>query len=51
MLGARLGADNASDYRQWSGGLYLRYFFYPQSGLMSLPVEPYRSPFSQAYGR
>ncbi|WP_323029043.1 cellulose biosynthesis protein BcsC [Castellaniella defragrans] len=51
VLGARLGADNASDYRQWSGGLYLRYFFYPQSGLMSLPVEPYRSPFSQAYGR
>lgn len=51
VLGARLGADNASDYHQWSGGLYLRYFFHPQSGLMSLPVEPYRSPFSQTYGR
>ncbi|KAA0892608.1 cellulose biosynthesis protein BcsC [Pusillimonas sp. ANT_WB101] len=50
-LGATAGADNASDYRQWSGGLYLRYYFHPQAGLMSLPVEPYRSPYGETFGR
>lgn len=51
VLGLTAGTDNASDYRQWSGGLYLRYYMHPQSGLMSLPVEPYRSPYGITYGR
>ncbi len=51
VLGATLGANNADDYRQWMGGLYLRYYFYPQRGLLDLPVEPYRSPYGNTYGR
>jgi len=51
VLGATLGADNADNYRQWMGGLYLRYYFHPQGGLLDLPVEPYRSPYGITYGR
>jgi len=51
VLGATLGADNADNYRQWMGGLYLRYYFHPQRGLLDLPVEPYRSPYGITYGR
>ncbi|OZI70842.1 cellulose biosynthesis protein BcsC [Bordetella genomosp. 12] len=47
FVGASVGADNASDYRQWAGGLYLRYSFYPQTRSMDLPVVPYRSPYSR----
>lgn len=47
IVGASLAADNASDYRQWAGGLYLRYFFYPQTRALELPVVPYRSPYSR----
>ena len=43
-FGGSLAMDNASDYRQLAGGLYMRYMFYPQSGQMALPVSPYRSP-------
>lgn len=51
VLGATLGTNNADNYRQWMGGLYLRYYFYPQSGLLDLPVEPYSSPYGNTYGR
>jgi len=51
VLGATLGADNADNYRQWMGGLYLRYYFHPQGGLLDLPVQPYRSPYGITYGR
>jgi len=51
VLGATLGADNADNYRQWMGGLYLRYYFHRQGGLLDLPVEPYRSPYGTTYGR
>lgn len=46
FLGGQFGLDNARDYRQWSGGLYLRYMFEDISGPMALPVSPYRSPYS-----
>lgn len=52
VLGGTIGANNAEDFREWSGGLYLRYFFYPQRNrLPDLVVEPYRSPFSTTFGR
>lgn len=46
FFGASLGVDNARDYQQWSGGLYLRYLFDDAGGAMALPVSPYRSPYS-----
>lgn len=47
FLGGELGLNNAQDYRQLSGGLYLRYMFKGQtSQLMDLPVSPYKSPYS-----
>lgn len=51
VLGAALGADNADDYRQWMGGLYLRYYFYPQRGLLDLPIRPQPSSYGNTYGR
>lgn len=46
FLGGSLGLDNAQDYKQWSGGLYLRYMFEDFTGRMAMPVSPYRSPYS-----
>lgn len=46
FLGGQLGVDNAQDYRQWSGGLYLRYMFENMTGPMALPVSPYQSPYA-----
>jgi cellulose synthase operon protein C len=46
FFGGSLGVDNARDYQQWTGGLYLRYLFDDAGGAMSLPVSPYRSPYS-----
>jgi hypothetical protein len=46
FFGGTLGVDNARDYRQFSGGLYLRYLFEDGGGAMPLPVSPYRSPYS-----
>ena len=45
-LGGELGVDNARDYRQLNGNLYLRYYFEPQDRPLALPVSPYRSPYS-----
>ena len=45
VLGSALSFNNAKDYRQWAGGLYLRYTLYPSTGQMSLPVTPYRGPY------
>jgi len=45
-LGGELGINNAQDYRQWNGGMYLRYMFEDQYRPMSLPVSPHRSPYS-----
>ncbi|WP_371366830.1 cellulose synthase subunit BcsC-related outer membrane protein [Pseudomonas sp. QL9] len=46
FLGGSFGVDNASDYKQYAGGLYLRYMFEDMTGPMSLPVSPYASPYS-----
>ncbi|SDS05775.1 Tfp pilus assembly protein PilF [Pseudomonas asplenii] len=46
FLGGTLGVDNASDYRQVAGGLYLRYTFEDMTGPMDLPVSPFGSPYS-----
>ena len=45
FLGGTLGLNNASDYRQWGGGLYLRYALYPQVNSMKMPLIPYGSPY------
>ncbi|KXA75264.1 cellulose synthase [Bordetella pseudohinzii] len=47
FLGGTLAMDNASDYRQYAGGLYLRYAFYPQTRPLELPVNPYQSPYAR----
>ena len=46
ILGSHLGLNNAKDYRQWGGGLYLRYYFYPSNRDLDLPVKPYRGPYA-----
>jgi len=46
FLGGSLGLDNAQDYKQWTGGLYLRYMLEDFTGRMAMPVSPYRSPYS-----
>jgi Tfp pilus assembly protein PilF len=46
VLGANLGVDNAQDYKQFTGAMYLRYMFEDMNGAMELPVSPYRSPYS-----
>ncbi|VFR49381.1 Cellulose synthase operon protein C [plant metagenome] len=47
FIGANAGMDNAKDYRQWQGGLYLRYTLYPMSRQMALPVVPFQSPYQK----
>lgn len=46
FLGGTLDLDNASDYRQLTGGIYLRYALEPQSRPMAMPLTPYKSPYS-----
>lgn len=46
FLGGNLGLDNASNYQQLTGGLYLRYMIENMTGPMDLPVSPYHSPYS-----
>jgi tetratricopeptide (TPR) repeat protein len=46
FLGGNLGLDNAQDYKQFTGAMYLRYMFENMDGSMELPVSPYRSPYS-----
>ncbi len=45
VLGSALSFNNAKDYRQWAGGLYLRYTLYPSTRMLDLPVTPYRGPY------
>ena len=46
FAGGRLGINNAQDYREWNGGLYLRYMFEDMTQPPAMPVSPYRSPYS-----
>ncbi|MDD0810851.1 cellulose synthase subunit BcsC-related outer membrane protein [Curvibacter sp. RS43] len=45
FFGGQLALDNARDYRQFIGGIYLRYALQPYSGLQALPVNTVRSPY------
>jgi cellulose synthase operon protein C len=46
FLGGELGIDNAQDYQQLNGGMYLRYMYEDMHRPLELPVSPYRSPYS-----
>ena len=46
ILGGGFGMDNAQDYKQWTGGLYLRYTLEDFTGRMPMPINPYLSPYS-----
>ena len=45
FVGGLAGIDNARDYRQWYGGLYLRYAFERMTGSPVMPPVPLHSPF------
>lgn len=47
FMGGTIGMDNASDYRQWAGGVYLRYLFEPSSRPLPMPVSPFASPYGE----
>ena len=44
-LGGHLGFDNARNFRQYNGGVYLRYAFEPFNKPLGLPLTPLRSPY------
>lgn len=46
FMGGNVALDNARDYRQLSGALYVRYMLEEMTGPMELPVSPYSSPYS-----
>jgi tetratricopeptide (TPR) repeat protein len=45
FLGGQISTDNASEYRQVVGGVYLKFTFEPITRRPALPVNPVRSPF------
>ncbi|WP_027017072.1 cellulose biosynthesis protein BcsC [Comamonas composti] len=45
FIGGHMGMDNARDYRQFSGGIYLRYALQSITGKPSLPLNPLKSPY------
>ncbi|WP_034294843.1 cellulose biosynthesis protein BcsC [Herbaspirillum sp. RV1423] len=47
FVGGALRLNNSSDYKEINVGMYLRYTFEDMKGrFMTLPVNPYRSPYS-----
>ncbi|WP_235507447.1 cellulose biosynthesis protein BcsC [Acidovorax sp. Leaf78] len=46
FLGGHLSLNNARNYREFAGGLYVRYAFQPYNGLQAFPVSPLRSPYA-----
>ncbi|MBX9913513.1 MAG: BCSC C-terminal domain-containing protein [Pseudomonadaceae bacterium] len=46
FIGGELGSDNAQDYQQFNGGMYLRYMLEDMTRPVDMPVSPYRSPYS-----
>lgn len=46
FLGGHLALNNARNYREFAGGLYVRYAFQPYNGLQVFPVNPLRSPYA-----
>lgn len=50
-FGGHLGIDKSGDYRQWIGGIYLKYYFDQQTRRTAdLPLVPYSSPYGEPYG-
>ncbi|MBV8617662.1 MAG: BCSC C-terminal domain-containing protein [Curvibacter sp.] len=47
FFGGHLAIDNAQDYRQFTGGIYVRYALEPYSGLQALPLNAIHSPYDQ----
>ncbi|MBT9513468.1 MAG: BCSC C-terminal domain-containing protein [Acidovorax sp.] len=45
FVGGHLALNNARNYREFAGGLYVRYAFQPYNGLQAFPVNPLRSPY------
>ena len=45
FVGGHLALNNARNYREFAGGLYVRYAFQPYNGLQVFPVNPLRSPY------
>ena len=46
FVGGHLAMDNARDYRQFTGGLYMRYALEPYTGAQAMPLKPLLSPYS-----
>jgi len=46
FVGSHLALDNARNYRQFTGGLYVRYALQPYTGRQALPVSPLKSPYA-----
>ncbi|GAA0509221.1 cellulose synthase subunit BcsC-related outer membrane protein [Pigmentiphaga sp. GD03639] len=46
FLGGNFSIDNARDYRQYKGGIYVRYALEPQTGPVPMPVPPFASPYA-----
>lgn len=45
FVGGNVSADNARDYREWQGGLYVRYQFSPSMAPPPLALSPLKSPY------
>ena len=45
FLGGSLALDNARDFREFKGGLYLRYALQPQRSVPVMPLRPLQSPY------
>ncbi|MPT55272.1 MAG: tetratricopeptide repeat protein [Alcaligenaceae bacterium] len=46
FLGGNFSIDNARDYRQYKGGVYVRYALESQTGPVPMPVPPFASPYA-----
>lgn len=50
LLGGHVGMDKSGDFRQWTGGIYMKYYFdQQQRGNTTLPLTPYDSPYRDTY--
>lgn len=48
LIGTNVAIDNANDYKQLSGGFFFRYYFYPQTKQLDLPVRHNSTPYDQS---
>jgi len=47
FVGGNISANNARDYREWQGGLYVRYQFSPSMAPPPLPLSPLKSSYQR----